>query len=394
MARDRTRGDVLGAFLLSRAVVWAAGVVAIAVSGLHETNPGAFDPADATRPFGGVGDALVGPGAYWDSVWFMRIAEQGYSGEDAAFFPLYPLLVAAAAVPLGSPVVAGIVVSAACFGGALWLLHRLVALDFGAEAARLCVLLVACFPAAVFFSAVYSEALFLLLSVGAVYAARTGRFDAAGAAGALASGTRSAGLLLLVPLAMLWWGARRTRAARRRDLAWVALVPLGLVLFCLYLAAEGVGATAPFEAQQSWSRELALPLAGVVQGAEAAWEGARQILAGEPRTWPVYDPAWLNVALFACLLCALIAVAGALRRLPRAYALYALAALALPLTVPAQGDPLMSLPRFLAVLWPLHLWLALWLGGRGRTATAVVLAGFLAGLALVSAEVSTWGWVA
>jgi hypothetical protein len=55
-----------------------------------------------------------------------------------------------------------------------------------------------------------------------------------------------------------------------------------------------------------------------------------------------------------------------------AYWAYALAALALPLSYPVEGQPLMSLPRFAAVLWPLHLWLALWLvaGAPPRAASS------------------------
>jgi len=89
----------------------------------------------------------------------------------------------------------------------------------------------------------------------------------------------------------------------------------------------------------------------------------------------------------------LVALVGAIRRLPAAYWLYALAALALPLSWPVDGQPLMSLPRFVAVLWPLHLWLALALVER-RTARRTVLASFAVGLAAVSALVSTWNWVA
>ena len=71
--------------------------------------------------------------------------------------------------------------------------------------------LLAFFPAAVFFGAPYSESLFLLLAVGAFYAARTGRWAWAGACAGLASGTRSAGLLLLLILqsaAVLGFGVR------------------------------------------------------------------------------------------------------------------------------------------------------------------------------------------
>jgi hypothetical protein len=374
MAPDRTRAA--GAFALSRAVAWGAGALAIAVAGYHR-NAEDFDPDAIAR----------GPGAYWDSVWFLEIARDGYTrAADAAFFPLYPLLLKAT----GASVVGGVLVSLACFAAALWLLHRLVALDFGEDVAGLTVLLVAVFPAAVFFSAVYSESLFLLASVAALYGARTGGWALAGVAGGLAAATRSAGLVLLVPLALLWW---RSSGRRVRDLAWLGLVPAGLGLFCLYLGLDGRDALGPFRAQDAWGRDFAWPLGGVVDGARAAWEGARQIAEGEPRTWPVYDPAWVDVGLFAVLLATLAAVAGAVRRLPAPWSAYAVAALALPLSFPAEGQPLMSLPRFVSVLWPLHLWLALVLAGRPGARRAVVGLS-LAGLALVSARVSTWGWVA
>ena len=382
--------DAWRAFWVSRALVWVAGVAAVVVYGLHGDNAGLYDPAGLTRPFGEVGDALVAPAARWDAMWFLAIAEDGYEGQRAAFFPLYPLLVRMLAPVAVGPVVAGIAVSLACLFGALVLLHRLVALDFGREAAALTVLLVALFPGALWFSAVYSEALFLLLSAGAVYAARTGRWAWAGVAGALAASTRSAGLVLLVPLALLWWSHGR----RPRDAAWLALVPLGLVAFSVLLALSGEDAWGPLRAQEAWMRSFAGPFAGVVHGADAAWDGARAILAGDPRPVGPYDAFWLDVGLFATLVAVLVALAGAVRRLPPAYWAYAVAALALPLSYPVEGQPLMSLPRFAAVLWPLHLWLALWVLGRGTATRRIVVGLSAGGLAAVSAEVATWGWVA
>lgn len=360
------------------------------VFGVDAANATAYDPQGLTRPFGAVGDALVAPAARWDAMWFQTIAEEGYDGQRAAFFPLYPALLAAAAALTGSALVGGIAVSLGCLVAGLAVLHRLVALDFGDDVAGLCVLLVACFPGALWFSAVYSEALYLALSVGAVYAARTDRWAVAGVCGALAASTRSAGIVLLVPLALLWWrGARRPLR-----LAWLALVPFGLGLFCVALAAAGEDPLAPFEAQEAWDRERAIPFGAVPDAVRAGWDGLREIVTGAPRPSAPYDPAWLNVGLLACLAGVLVALAGAVRRLPAAYWLYAAAALALPLSFPVEGQPLMSLPRFVAVLWPLHLWLALVLARRGARGRAVAVGASLAGLALVSAEVSTWGWIA
>jgi hypothetical protein len=377
---------------LSLVTVWVAGAVAVWTIG-RSPNAEAYDPDAVTHPWG--------PFAYWDSGWFVEIAREGYDdAESPAFFPLYPLLVRIFGTLTTEEVIGGVIVSLACYAAALWLLHRLVALDFGADVATLTVLLVAVFPAAAYFTAVYSEALFLLLSVGAIYAARTDRWALAALAGALAASTRSAGVVLVVPLAILWWRGTAPLAALRRgspgaaparrprDLAAVAAVPLGLAAFCLYLAVVGEDPLGPFEAQKEWGRSFAGPLWGIAEGAEAAWDGLR----GESTASAVYDTARTDLALFAVLAGALVAVVGALRRLPLAYSAYAAAALAIPLSYPADGQPLMSLPRFVAVLWPLHLWGALLLVDRPRARWAVLGLGLL-GLAVFSARVSTWRWV-
>ena len=98
----------------------------------------------------------------------------------------------------------GTLISMIATGVALHLLYRLARLDLAPAQARATVMLVALFPAALFLSAVYTEALFLMLSVGAIYAARTERWAWAGILGGLAAGTRSGGILLLVALAWLY----------------------------------------------------------------------------------------------------------------------------------------------------------------------------------------------
>src|SRR3954447_16578336 len=387
-ARARVRGnasiaDAAGALVGSRLLVWAAGAAAAALWGLAARGA-LVDPRGVTRPFGPAGNALVAPLARWDSVWYLAIANDGYPADDprrAAFFPLYPLLVGAVNALVREPILAGTLVSLACFAVALVLLHRLTALELGAPAARMTVWALALFPGAVFFSAVYSEALYLMLSVGCIYAARTGRWATAGAVGALGAATRSAGVLLVVPLVVLWL-ARSER--RPRDAAWIALVPAGLAAFCAALAAGGGDALAPFHAQDIWFRHFAGPFAGVWDGTTAAWRGLHHLDD---------DAARADVVLFVFLVLAVPAVVGTLRRPPAAYGAYVLAALALPLSYPVGPQPLMSLPRFLAVLFPLFMWLGAWMAARGRRRIAV-LRPRAAGLAIVSAVVATWHWFA
>src|SRR5262245_47940300 len=347
------------AFWTSRLLIWAAGLGAIAIWGVSRRRED-FDAPGLTRPFGDFLDTLFGPTARWDSYWFLEIARSGYDDVRAAFFPLYPLLVAPGSL-LGErgALVLGVALSCACLVAALAVLHRLTEIELGGDAAHWTVVAIAFFPMSFFFSAVYSESLFLLVSVGCLYAARTDRWMWAGLLGALGASTRSAGVLLVVPLALMWW----TQSSRRpHDAAWIGLVPIGLVAYCLGLEAIGQSWDTPFKAQDTWFREFAGPFGGVWDGVVAGWDGVRQLLSGSNQ--PIYfekaggdslRAARHNVELLGYLLVIVPAVVGAIRRLPPAYPAYAVVALALPLSYPVAPQPLMSLPRFELVLFPLFM---------------------------------------
>ncbi len=271
-------------------------------------------------------------------------------------------------------------------------------------------------PMAFFFSAVYSESLYLALSVGVFWCARQGRWAWVGVLGALAGATRSAGLVLVVPVMVLYLygpredrvpdfprGLRRLGGLRykpRPDALWVLALPLGVVAYMAYLALAGGSALEPFHAQEVWNRQFAGPYVAVWDAARAAFDGARQLLSFQRRH--VYfelaggDPtvsAEHNVVLFAFLLAALPAIVGVLRRLPLAYGAYVLAALALPLSYPVASQPLMSLPRFLVVLFPLSMWLGGYLEGRPRARMPLLLCSALL-LAFFAGQFATWHWVA
>ena len=370
--------------------------------GLGERNAWAFDREELTHPLGGLGDLVLSPLARWDARWFLEIADTGYAdaGARAAFFPAYPGLVRLAGVPLGGGrggrLVASYLVSLAALLAALALLHRLVVLELGRRIAPATLLLISVFPAALYFGAPYSESLFLLASVGAFLAARTGRWALAGAALMLAASTRSVGVLLVLPLAVLWLEQPGRRA---RDAAWLLLAPAGLGAYALYLGLDHGDALAFLDAQEVWRRDFVGPLIGAWDGFAAAVDGARQLLSGSRS--PVYfeqaggDPfrvAGMNLMLFAFLVFALVGCVGVLRRLPPAYGLWTAVALLLPLSYPVPAQPLMSLPRFLAVLFPLFMWLALVCEDRRMTDRVAAVSAV--GLGLFTTQFATWHWIA
>ncbi len=147
--------------------------------------------------------------ARWDAYWYINIAQQGYSFHpdgtgSVVFFPLFPLLLRAVIACGVDPIVAGLLIANVCFFAALWMFYRLVLLEFGRTGlARQATALLAFSPGLTWFSLGYSEPLFLLLSIGVIYAVRRGWWPAAGVLGVLAGLARPTSLVLAAPLLLL-----------------------------------------------------------------------------------------------------------------------------------------------------------------------------------------------
>jgi hypothetical protein len=415
--RSAALRDALRAFAWSRLAIVAVAVFAALSAGSDDgRNATVFDKPAVTAPLGGVADIVLTPLARWDAVWYLTVADHGYAGADSprhAFFPLYPLLARGLGVlgggGPGAVLIAAYAIALLAFLAALVLLHRLTEIELGRRAAWPTVLLLSVFPASFYFGAPYSESLFLLASLAAFYAARTDHWALAGLAAAAASGTRSAGVLFVAPLLVLYLYGPRTREGTARgwrphhpvrpDVLWLALAPAGLVAYATYLGFAYGDPLSFSHVQEFWNRSFAGPFVGAWDGAVAAFEGVRQLASGSRET--VYfeqaggDPfrvAAQNVALFGFLCFAVVGVAGVLRRLPLAYGLYVLLALALPLSYPVGPQPLMSLPRFVAVLFPIFMWLGATCERRRTTDRVAIVSAIVLGLFVT--QFATWQWVA
>ncbi len=387
--------DAWAAFWTSRAIVWAAGMAAVLIFGWASEASARLDPLYTTLPYAdSFANLLVAPAARFDAAWYLAIANHGYEvGGRAAFFPVFPGLVRVGGDLLGSPLVAGILISSACGLGGLYLLHRLVALDFGIERARTVVWLAAWFPGALVISAVYSESIFLLVSVGAVYAARLERWPLAGVLGAAAAATRSGGVIVIVPLLIIYWYRYRRI---RPDILWLLVgIPAGLAAYVAYLGISTGDPTSVFTAQSAWHRSF-VPLGGLALGLWSAVRGLGELLIPSLARSPAANthgvPTQLldlrDIAMFCFLAGGIWLCQETFRRLSPAYAAYAVCGLALPLSVPAGGFPLMSLPRFEFVIFPLWIALALWAHERRRVRQVLWLFGTLLGIC--SALFAVW----
>ena len=402
--------------------MWAGGVGAFA--GFGAAVPGGVNPPGLLSGFGALGNRLAAPVARWDAAWYLTIAEHGYrstAGQGlpttlrAVFFPLYPLSIGALN-NFGLPLLAGgVLISVAAFAVALYALRRLAELELGdRRGAELAVWALALAPTTVFFSAVYTDSLFLALSIGVFVCARRGRFAGASLLTALACATRNTGVLLLAPLAVMYlYGPRTDRApdrptARglrpryriRRDLAWLVAAPAGLVAYLAYCAIALGDALAPLHGERFFGHHFTGPFLGLWNGVNAAGQDLSHLVAGR-LPFELFDTGatssivtgWQNVLALAFLLAALVGLAGVLRTLPAAYGLYVLLGLAVPLSSTVYGRPLQGIPRYSAMLFPLFMWLGSWLA-RHRSFVAPVLGLSALFAALLAGEFATWHFVA
>lgn len=219
----------------------------------------ALFPQGATVPFRVSDDPILNLPARWDAGWYLGIARRGYDWHpelhghrhSLAFFPAYPFatryagdLVTVPARIFNAPrfldngntrvLWGGVLLSVVCFGVGAWYVFQLALLQSAdSQLAFRAVALLASYPFALFYSAPYSESLFLMASCGTVLAWHRGRPRSALAWGLLTGLARSNGWTLAVGLAI----DAITRFKGRR-LRWgiIALGPVaGAALYCLYV---------------------------------------------------------------------------------------------------------------------------------------------------------------
>ncbi|HKP51922.1 MAG TPA: mannosyltransferase family protein [Chloroflexia bacterium] len=343
----------------------------------------------------GLADRLAGVWTRWDGQWYLKIATEGYSRDDgsAAFFPLYPWSVKVFGWLAGERYIwAGTLLSALFFLVALVLLHRLVRLDFHPKDAHRTIFYVAAFPMAFFFWAVYSESLFLLLAVATLLAARTQRWWWAAVSVSFAIWTRTTGLLLLLPLGWEMWRALRPPLPTTPDAmpprrpSRLALASLSLPLFSLlgllgWAAAMFGNPFASLSAQEVWNREFSWPWQTIA--------GAFRVATQMEFKLQLENQSWTYLG---ALVLAVVVGVLSLRWLRGSYSLYLWAGILFPLFSATRNDPLLSYPRFLIVLFPMFIVLALL--GRNRYADQVITWLSIVLLTFYTIRFVNWYWVA
>ena len=332
----------------------------------------------------------------WDAYWFLNIAREGYQyhgvqpqvGEvpfqgletNITPFPLYPLSIRMLSLLLGDRSVSGLLISLACFLAAAVLLHRLWRERAGQAPATRALLLFSLSPGAFIYGAMYSESLFLLLSLLCLTLAARGRPLAAGLCGLGASATRLAGLLLapavLLQLANTGPGQDRREGVLNGLLA-AALTSSGAGIYFLYLYRLTGDPLAYVTAQQGWHKLFTPPWAALAGALVKA-------SSGDPEHLLNLASALLFISLTAATLRAMLK--GSQGRATVGEGTY----LVLGLLMPLCSSNLLGLPRYLMVLYPVYPVLARW--ARATPVLLLVLAAMVAVNMPLLAEWLRWSY--
>lgn len=352
-----------------------------------------------------------------DSWWYINIAENGYTAGDletsqqgtVTFFPLYPVLVKMVSGLTGDIYLAGILVSNLAFLVALFFLYGLARHEFDDATAARTIFYMAGAPSTIFFSAMYTESLFLATVCAAFYYARRRQWSYAAIAGALAAATRNTGVLMAPVIAIeglyaagvrlrpeRWLGAtpaetlqiwRAHSVAQLRLVvgSWPSLlaacyVTLGLVGYMAFLQATFGDPLAFIHAQATWGRSTS---------ATSILNIGNNIIKNlnlGPNPWigQISILTLLNLISTLGFLPLVIMVAV---KLPPAYKVFALLTFYVPLSTGSIG----SMTRYVLMLMPCFMLLAVW--GRRGWVDRLVTGIFLPLTALFSILFSHWYFV-
>lgn len=303
---------------------------------------------------------------HWDSWYYLSISMHGYTDfKESAFLPLYPFVIRIVHMLTGSSYLAvGVWISLICFVIALFFLGQLVEASFDMTTAVVSMLLYAFFPTSYYFDATYTEALFMALLIGTAYFAHRGQLLTAGVLSALATLTRNTGILLCIVLAaelirarqpgwkfwvLEWW--RKTGLS-----AWsLALAPATFVGYCIWLKYRFGNFLAFVQAEKIWSRTHMEPWNTIAKAFQ--YDLSSDVHVNTPG-YHLFEIMCLLFAL-GTLALGLLVVGRSLQKW--AWWLYATAVVWVFLSAPALGknpDYLMSVPRFVLMLFPSFIFLA------------------------------------
>lgn len=287
----------------------------------------------------------------WDSGWYYSIVTEGYSytpgkSSNVAFYPLYPLLVKIFSSIFGHAKEIGFIISNLGLLTGAYYLYRIVIFETeNVHLGLLAIFLLLINPMSFFHSTFYTEGLFLGLTASSFYYARRNRLLLAGCIGFFATLTRMTGVFTAIPIIVQAFQLTTdfsTFRIPRRIKTWIAifLPALGILSLYFFFYLKFGDPFVGIKTQSTWSRHFS-----VIDFFKSIFD------------FPIY----FRILFFVFFVLALLCIIHSLYiKLNFSYPLYILFSVLLPLTSGSAE----AFPRFMSVVFPIYLSLALLIYNR------------------------------
>ncbi len=190
---------------------------------------------------------LVQALANFDGIFYIRIALNGYSLTEQAYFPLYPILLYNVSTLVGNPIIAGALISYISFFLGVWVFYKYMQLILAPNRVFWALLFLITYPTAYYFGVLYTESLFFVLLAGFLFSLKKKWYVWASVLAFCAALTKVIGIFLAliivgILLEKLWsvhakkWLDYVIETMRQWPLVLVGIAsPLGLMSYCFYL---------------------------------------------------------------------------------------------------------------------------------------------------------------
>lgn len=321
----------------------------------------------------------------FDGEHYLSIAQMGYQPLTYFFFPIFPILCGFVGRMIGgnfaSLAAGGLLVSNISFLVALIGVWKITEMDFGKRVARLAVLLLLFFPTSYYFGSYYTESVFLVLAVWAYYFIRKDKWIWGGVAGGISTAARIIGVALFPSFA---WEFLKSKKKTFFKIVATFLVPAGILVYMYYLYVKTgdplnfLNTVSIFGAQRS-SNFVLLP--------QVFYRYFFKILPSLNYSYfPLVFTTYLE--LFSSIIFLTLSIFS-FWKLRGGYAIYLL----LGYLIPTLSGSFSSLPRYVLVLFPGFILMAIYLSKLSKFWKIVVFSVLFIGLGLATTLFLRGYWV-
>lgn len=276
--------------------------------------------------------------ANWDGRHFLDIARFGYTNPiQYAFFPLYPLVVKCISMLTGLDYLSsGLITNFLSTFGIIYLFTKLLK---ESKSKVKTILFFLIFPTSFYLISFYTESLFLLLVLSSFFYLKKKNYYLSALFASLSSMTRISGVAVI---AAVLFEIYLSKKSLKEKLVSSIISVSGLIIYCIYLFYTTGNPFYFIISELEWDRSVALPGLNILTAINfLATYGLK------PESFTILSDIFFTV----------LGIGLAIRTwkyLPPSYSIYTFLSLYLPLATAL----ILSMPRFVLVIFPLFIVLA------------------------------------